>query len=91
LIPEKDFCAPADLTEDVTKIMSCLALKGETVCAPPCKWRRGKQPATEVPTADPTNDDINLTGNLFTQNFCHPVTTTEWDANVKTCLPITDK
>jgi hypothetical protein len=49
LIPDSNFCAPAALTDDVKQIMSCINAKGEAVCAPPCKWRRGNQPATNLP------------------------------------------
>jgi hypothetical protein len=56
LIPKNDFCAPADLTDDFKQIVKCVNALGETTCAPPCKWRRGKQPAANVPTEPATND-----------------------------------
>jgi hypothetical protein len=50
LIPKEDFCAPAAFTDDLKEVMKCINAKGETVCGPTCKWRRGKQPAANIPT-----------------------------------------
>jgi len=86
LIPDSDFCAPENLTDDVAQIKTCISAKGESVCAPPCKWRRGSQPATALPTGDSTNTDLDLTGDMFTKNFCHPDSTEDWDTNQAICL-----
>lgn len=66
-----------------------MKLQGEAVCAPPCVWRRGSQPAATVPTDDASNDELDLTGPFFSKRFCHPVTaeTSETDpTNVETCM-----
>jgi hypothetical protein len=49
LIPESDFCAPAVLTDDVQTIAGCISQQTDTACNGQCKWRRGKQAATDIP------------------------------------------
>ena len=87
LIPDSDFCAPADLTDDVKQIMTCVSAQGEAVCAPPCKWRRGTQAAVALPTAPANNEQGDLTGPMFSKNFCHPSSTQDWEAKATICLP----
>lgn len=94
LIPDSDFCAPENLTEDVKQIVQCVSAQGEAVCAPPCKWRRGTQAASELPTGDATNDQVDFTTDdkFFTKNFCHPDSTGEgWTQNAEICLKQSDK
>jgi hypothetical protein len=90
LIPENDFCAPEDLTDDISVIMGCVALKGESVCAPPCKWRRGRQAATEITSEVATNDVVDNNGPFFSKNICHPSSTQNFESESSKCLPITD-
>jgi len=70
--------------------MGCVALKGESVCAPPCQWRRGKQAATEIPSDVPTNDVVDNNGPFFSKNFCHPPAGNNFEAEASTCMPITE-
>jgi hypothetical protein len=73
LIPDRDFCAPADITDNVDTIKMCVSKDTETNCdVPECKWRRGKQAPIALPTDDSTNDQTDLTGEFFSKNFCHP-------------------
>jgi hypothetical protein len=93
LIPDQDFCAPAYMTDDVQTIAACVDSDTDATCVAPCKWRRGKQAPTDLPTDVPTNDIVDLTGPMFSKKFCHPV----MDRNVKitdesaqVCLSQTD-
>lgn len=86
MIPDHDFCAPADLTDDLNVIQQCVASKDEATCAAPCKWRRGKQAASEIPKGDDTNVDVDLSGPFFSKRFCHPVSTEDWEKNVDMCI-----
>jgi hypothetical protein len=85
LIPDHDFCAPADLTDDVSVMFGCVK-SDEANCNGQCMWRRGKQPASELPTTEPTNTAADMTGRLFTKNFCYPASTEIWNDNVYTCF-----
>lgn len=66
--------------------MSCINAIGESVCAPPCKWRRGSQPAVQIPTEPATNDVVEISGPLFSKNFCHPPTRDNWETEAANCL-----
>ena len=86
LIPDRDFCAPADLTDDVTVITGCINSIDETTCIGNCKWRRGKQAAIDVTTDQANNQDFVESGAFFSKNFCHPVSTEKWEADASMCL-----
>jgi len=86
LIPKNDFCAPADLTDDFKIIAKCINALGEATCAPPCKWRRGRQPAANIPTEPATNDQVEPNAPLFSKNFCHPPSTENWEKEAANCL-----
>jgi len=51
LIPDSDFCAPLDLTNDVAIIKQCLSADAASVCSDKCQWRHGKTHPT-TPTTD---------------------------------------
>jgi hypothetical protein len=61
LIPPHDFCAPMDLTMDVTLIQSCVAAEDQTTCGSGCQWRHGRNDVTQ-PSLPP----------MFSAEFCHP-------------------
>ena len=79
MIPDHDYCAPKDLTQDVDLIDRCVETLTATTCVDECWWRKGKEVAknTEVDTA---NTD------LFASNFCHPPSTEKWDEKAPVCL-----
>lgn len=72
LVPEEDFCAPTDLTENIDVIVRCITITDESTCDQGCKWRRGKQAPATIPTVPATNNDLDVTGPFFSKNFCHP-------------------
>jgi hypothetical protein len=39
LIPDHPFCAPADLTDDLTTIKGCIGVQMDYDCVAPCQWR----------------------------------------------------
>jgi hypothetical protein len=89
LIPDRDFCAPAFMTDDVQTIASCVDSDTDATCVTPCKWRRGKQAPTDIPSADAVNSDVtaaDLEGPLFSKRFCHPVSIESWEKNAQACL-----
>jgi hypothetical protein len=64
LIPDSDFCAPQDLTNDVDLIKRCVSSDLKTTCGAGCAWRHGTNPVPQPPAGvDP----------LFASDFCHPV------------------
>jgi hypothetical protein len=65
LIPDQEFCAPMDLTNDVKLIQKCVSSDSATTCDEGCQWRKGKNDDTK-PT-EPTGP-----APLFSQDFCHP-------------------
>jgi len=84
LVPDHDYCAPKDLTQDVDLIDRCVETITSTTCVDQCKWRKGKVVATNV-------DLVAATGmELFTSNFCHPPTTDSWNKFAPICLPLTN-
>jgi hypothetical protein len=89
LIPDRDFCAPADMTDDVDLIAKCVNSDTDATCVAPCKWRRGKQAPTDIPIVDADNSDVtaaDLEGPLFSKRFCHPVTIENWSKDAQACL-----
>lgn len=90
LIPEHDFCAPLDITDDVNVMTGCISTD-EANCVGQCKWRRGKQQATELPTVTPQNVQADNTGRLFTKNFCHPSRDSNFTQFVETCMSVSNK
>ena len=82
LIPaDSSFCAPANMTRDVSLIMMCLNSDETTCVIDQCKWRKGKVVAD--------NNEIIADADLFGANFCHPPTTDDWDTNAQACLSMT--
>jgi hypothetical protein len=93
LIPDKDYCFPAVMTDDIQSIAACVQSPTDATCVTPCKWRRGKQAPTDIPTDVPTNDIVDLTGPMFSKKFCHPVMSQDvkiTDESAKMCLTQTD-
>jgi hypothetical protein len=86
MIPDHDFCAPADITNDVEVIKGCIVQKTETACNGQCKWRRGKQAATDVPKDDAINNEADITGPFFSKRFCHPISTKSFEQDAEMCL-----
>ena len=41
LIPERDFCAPKDMTKKLDEILGCIGKDSATTCDGICEWRRG--------------------------------------------------
>ena len=70
LVPDHDYCAPADMTQDVDLIDRCVETKDPSVCIDQCKWRKGKTVAD--------NTALTTGADLFGANFCHPPTTAAW-------------
>ena len=66
LIPDHDFCAPMDLTNNVDLIKECISADANATCVAGCSWRHGRNN-----TGDNTRP--NNTIPLFTEDFCHPV------------------
>jgi len=64
LIPDHDFCAPMDLTNDVQLIQTCVKADSATTCGTGCQWRHGKNADSTKPEPTP----------LFSEDFCHPFT-----------------
>ena len=91
MIPDQDFCAPANITLDSALIQKCSDFADEAVCIDQCKWRRGKQAAAIVPTSVEDNQQTDLTGPFFSKKFCHPVSTEKWmTPEAANCLQATD-
>jgi hypothetical protein len=61
LIGKDDFCAPMDLTNDVTLIQSCVKADSATTCGTGCSWRHGTDGPTTPPTTPttPTTPPVN--------------------------------
>jgi hypothetical protein len=72
LIPDHDYCAPRFMTEDVGLIDKCVENKDSATCKDQCQWRRGKIVVENM-------DNVSYDKPLFTQNFCHPTSTDNWD------------
>lgn len=91
LIPDHDFCAPTDITDDLNIIKTCGNNDAEAVCVAPCKWRRGKQAPIAIPDTKPTNTQLELTGDFFSKNLCRPAVNTKTsEDSTKICLATTD-
>lgn len=91
LIPEHDFCAPLDLTDDANVMTGCIN-SDEANCFGQCKWRRGRQQPAEIPTVEPQNVQTDNNGRLFTKNFCHPVIGSDnFSATLETCMSVSNK
>jgi len=58
MIPTHPFCAPADLTDDVSVIKSCISMEDSAVCIDPCQWRDGLNTDGTNP-ANPSPGDFN--------------------------------
>ena len=84
LIPDHDYCAPRDLTQDVDLIDRCVETTTAATCVDQCMWRKGKEVAknTELDTANTA---------LFESNFCHPPVTEKWDEKAPACLTMTSQ
>jgi len=71
LIPDHDFCAPMDLTDDINLIQRCLSADTTALCNQGCQWRHGD--GNNTAPVEP------LPVPLFKTDFCHPVTfTADW-------------
>jgi len=89
MIPANDFCAPQNITQNVTAIVSC-ARADQYSCgdywnynAYQCRMYRGKEVAN--------NTYQGYYGDkLFESNFCHPPTTYDWNEKAPRCLNYTD-
>jgi hypothetical protein len=64
LIPPHDFCAPMDVTNDVTLISECVSAESNATCGAGCAWRHGSN--------GPSDGSSNVEP-LFSEDFCHPV------------------
>ena len=83
LIPDRDYCAPRDLTQDVDLIDRCVETTTAATCIDQCKWRKGKVVATNAALV------VTSSMELFTSNFCHPPSTDGWNKFAPICLPLT--
>jgi hypothetical protein len=81
LIPENDFCAPRDMTEDVALIDKCVETKDAATCVDQCKWRKGKN-------VKPSQPDFVSGADLFGANFCHPPTDEGWKEQLPGCMKL---
>jgi hypothetical protein len=67
------------MTTDISVIMKCVSADGPATCTDECKFRKGKEVAS--------NTDLDLTNkDLFASNFCHPPTTDNWEQAAPKCL-----
>jgi len=84
MIPANDFCAPQNITQNITAIVDC-ARADQYSCGQwprwQCAWREGK---------DVANNSQFDYGRLFESNFCHPPTTDNWVEQAPRCLNYTD-
>jgi len=84
LIPEHDFCAPMDMTKNVSLIQRCVASNSASTCDEGCQWRHGRA-HSDNGTYGPAP--------LFSEDFCHPVNISKstpkavWEACVSSASP----
>lgn len=86
LIPDHGFCAPMNITQNVTAIVDCSRADKEQ-CGDywhryQCRWRRGKD------VANNTQFDY---GKLFESNFCHAPTYEGFGKDFSRCANNTDE
>jgi hypothetical protein len=79
LIPDHEYCAPKNITQNVTAIVDCQkADKDQCGRSYLCAWRKGKSVLN--------NTQLVQDSFLFESNFCHPATAENWDMNAPTCV-----
>jgi hypothetical protein len=78
MIPPYDFCAPAQMTVDLTSIEACIKMDQESNCVKGCNWYKGSGDFTE-PT-EPTPEvghceiaPVTSTTPAGTADVCYPI------------------